>query len=150
MQLPVAQAEPTPGKTARKSGDAPEAPQGLQSLTDCKEEHNQFINAYTFCDVWWDAATWNMRYKVDYTWHNSGSSVSNIRYVTAGGLGIQDDIKIEYIQPSVSSSDDVASARATVSQNIGAKGVNIKSTVGILIEVCAAWNRKAHESPVNV
>jgi hypothetical protein len=122
---------------------------GVTSITGCRKESNQYVNAFYGCTVDWNAATWHMYFYADYKWHYSGASISNIRYVTVGGVGIQDDEKVEYIEPVVDRADRVAKARAIVSQKMTVGGIGIKSVVGILVQVCASWSRKAQESPVN-
>lgn len=122
----------------------------VKSIRNCTEEVNQYIHAYYGCTVDWNAATWHMNFYADYNWHQTGASVSNIRNILTGGVGIQDDERVEYLVPRVTSGNQVAKARALVSQKLTVGGVGLKSKVGILLEVCSAWSRKAKESPVNI
>lgn len=137
------------GSVATSTAEVPRAAGtvGTQSITSCAHTQAADVHTYKNCTVAWNAVTWSMDYKANYSYYQFGASISNLRALHYGGAGDFSAAVLELVDGTVTTRAGVAEAEGRVTQKLTVAGVGATRVVGVRLKVSAAYTgRKARES----
>jgi hypothetical protein len=102
------------------------------------------VHTLTNCLVNWNAVTWSLNYRANYTYYQFGESIQSLTAVHVGGIGTFKDAGTQIVTPSANSAN-WAMGEGHATQSITILGMGITRTIGIELWINTRANPPAQE-----